>query len=492
MRVPAWTPLLLVALALVAWPVAGSFGSGPRAHWVHAEEGDPIVPGDPINADAGDTASDLAAAGVTSVGLEPAPWTGTERSTDYTPSTSSGSKIKLVYAYASDAPDRFGQYADIIQTDAKAVAETVAAASNGAKTLRFDTGTDGGAGYVDIASIQLPQSGAAYRAMNAASRSNAIRDYVKTVLPMSGTVHYAVYADGLYGGDNIAGIAEMYNDTRKAAYNYNNVYPLWAMVWGDGGASFSSSHRTTLLHEISHTLGAVQTNAPHATNYGHCSEQADVMCYNDGGLKAGQSMVTNCPTTQYDCNADDYFNPAPAAGSYLATYWNVYDSAFLCAPASCVNGGPTDVAPEGPEANGTPTSASPGTGTTTTATPPASSGTPTTSGTGTSRARSRIDRAVAATLAAARARLRNGIPARLRLSFSAPASGRLTVALKVGARQVAHVARRVRTGRRTVTLRVPSSARRSAARAASASVEVRFIPVTGSAASARATIAVAR
>src|SRR3954469_6760009 len=30
----------------------------------------------------------------------------------------------------------------------------------------------------------------------------------------------------------------------------------------------------------------------------------------------------------YDCGRDDYFNPAPAPGTYLAPHWNTYDAAF--------------------------------------------------------------------------------------------------------------------------------------------------------------------
>jgi hypothetical protein len=57
------------------------------------------------------------------------------------------------------------------------------------------------------------------------------------------------------------------------------------------------------------------------------------MCYADGGPK--NAMSTPCPVltgiigAAFDCGQDDYFNPAPAPGSYLATHWNVYDSAFL-------------------------------------------------------------------------------------------------------------------------------------------------------------------
>ena len=141
-RLPVWAPLLLVALLVAAWPVAGLASGGPKPEWVHSDEGDPVPNGDPVNAAATDVAAELAQAGVTSVGLETAPWRGTERATDNPASTSSGSKIKLVYAYAADQPDRFGQYASIIQTDAKAIAETVAATSGGTKTLRFDTGTE--------------------------------------------------------------------------------------------------------------------------------------------------------------------------------------------------------------------------------------------------------------------------------------------------------------------------------------------------------------
>src|SRR5690348_3428247 len=130
LRLPFWAPLLLVALLVAAWPVAGlAAGGGPKPEWVHSDEGDPVINGDPVNAAAGDIAAELAQVGVTSVGLETAPWRGTERSTDNPASTSSGSKIKLVYAYAADQPDRFAQYASLIQTDAKAIAETVAATS---------------------------------------------------------------------------------------------------------------------------------------------------------------------------------------------------------------------------------------------------------------------------------------------------------------------------------------------------------------------------
>ncbi len=482
-RLPAWSPLLLVALLLAAWPVIGIASGSPRLEWVHSDEGDPVPTGDPINAAAGDVAAELAQVGVTSVGLETAPWRGTERATDNPASTSSGSKIKLVYVYGADQPDRFGQYASLIQTDAKAIAETVAATSGGTKTLRFDTGTDGGAGYVDIASVRLPQAAAVYQSMPAASRSAAIKAAVGPTVRVSGVTHYAVYADGLYGGDWVSGIAEMYVDARKSTSNNNNRDGLWATVWGDGSPTFSSSHRTTLLHEITHTLGGVQNSAPHGTTNGHCSEGLDVMCYDDGGLKPGQAMSQSCSTVQYDCNSDDYFNAAPAAGSYLATNWNVYDSSFLCSPSSCVAGGPTNVAPEAPIDESGHTSTVP------TAAPAETVTTTGVSGAGPApRKLTRADRAVAALLAAGRRALATGVPAKLRLPFSSPGSGRLRLSLSVGSRRAASLNKRTRSGRTRLVLSVNRRARRSYSRGAKASFAVTFSPVRGRGASARAAV----
>jgi hypothetical protein len=93
---------------------------------------------------------------------------------------------------------------------------------------------------------------------------------------------------------------------------------------------------------MAHTLGAVQSSAPHTSGAGHCVDEQDIMCYADGGPNQGLlSTVCNVGASPFDfaelfdCNQDDYFDPTPAPGSYLATHWNTFDSIYLCAPAKC-------------------------------------------------------------------------------------------------------------------------------------------------------------
>ena len=90
---------------------------------------------------------------------------------------------------------------------------------------------------------------------------------------------------------------------------------------------------TSMLHELAHTMGAVQDEPPTASDAGHCTDGLDLMCYDDAG-PAGTYVDTVCPDPiaplepadeQFDCNGDTYFHPAPPAGNPLAsaTTWQL-------------------------------------------------------------------------------------------------------------------------------------------------------------------------
>jgi hypothetical protein len=85
------------------------------------------------------------------------------------------------------------------------------------------------------------------------------------------------------------------------------------------------------------------------------------MCYaEDAGvahaLRIDCAQLPGAIPESYDCGRDDYFNPAPAPGTYLATHWNTYDSAFLapCAEVAPACGGGRLWVPTPPVATGPP------------------------------------------------------------------------------------------------------------------------------------------
>jgi hypothetical protein len=293
----------------------------------------------------------------------PETWCGTERSADDTTNASfSGPRFKVVYAYANDQPNRFATYQNLIQDDVATVREWVIAASGGLKSIRFDTGTHCGPEYADIAVVRLPASRAAY--LGDPDRAEGVYQHVNQRLPMIGQWNTLIYADGLYANDGVTGSGLLTMDDRAGAVNQSNIGGAAAMIWGHGGPSFSYERQTTVLHEMTHNLGAVQDSAPNSTRAGHCFELHDVMCYDDGG--PASFPIVNCAETfplAYECNGDDYFNPSPASGTYLDTHWNVYDSVFLCPVASCIaaSGGGDPTPPVGPPS---PTPTSPTTPTT--------------------------------------------------------------------------------------------------------------------------------
>ncbi|MCW2926211.1 MAG: hypothetical protein JWM86_179, partial [Thermoleophilia bacterium] len=89
---------------------------------------------------------------------------------------------------------------------------------------------------------------------------------------------------------------------------------------------------TSMLHELSHTMGAVQDEPATSSDAGHCVDGLDVMCYFDS--PSSTYVETACPDAAaprtpedelFDCNGDTYFHPAPAAGTPLAaaTTWHL-------------------------------------------------------------------------------------------------------------------------------------------------------------------------
>jgi hypothetical protein len=304
----------------------------------------------------------------------PTTWCGNETAGDNAPVTPvAKAQFKVVYAYAADRPNRFAGWKDALQANVAIVQRFLSAQSGGLKGIRFDMGTGCGPAYVDIQTVQLPGPRSAY-----ANNFGAIASSVQRALGAAGGPrNVIVLADGLSGSTQEFGLGETVmgaSGERPGASNVHNRGGLTSILFSRDGANPPGNARwgwwaEGFLHELTHNLGAVQWGAPHSTQpagqsnpqYGHCWQGADVMCYTeDAG--ASHPMQTDCTglpgaiPQNYDCGRDDYFNPAPAPGSYLATHWNTYDSAFMapCGEIAPACGGGNLWVPEPPAATSGP------------------------------------------------------------------------------------------------------------------------------------------
>jgi hypothetical protein len=242
----------------------------------------------------------------------------------------SGDRVQTAYVHASDVPDRYLQFLSSFTAWASAV-DTVfnasAAETDGSRHVRFVTDA---ACNLSVLDIQVSTTGDD-------NISNTIQELRSQGFNRSDR-KYLLWVDA----NVYCGIGQVYGDDSSGQGNLSNgvsnVQGEVARVdngcWGVNGQSIEA-------HELMHTMGGVQTSAPHATSYSHCWDQADRMCYDDG---SGATMRQICPPSHgnlFDCNHDDYYSTAPPGGSYLATHWNVANSAFLTA-------GPPAAAPSTP------------------------------------------------------------------------------------------------------------------------------------------------
>ncbi len=130
----------------------------------------------------------------------------------------------------------------------------------------------------------------------------------------------------------VCGRGTFVDDESNDTGNRNNFGPSYGITYG--GITYGDCGYETMMHELGHTLGAVQYGALHSTGAAHCWQgqnfATDVMCYNDGGPKyPGYLLACDDPGFHFDCAHDDYFDAKVGAGegggsgSYLDLSWNL-------------------------------------------------------------------------------------------------------------------------------------------------------------------------
>jgi hypothetical protein len=299
----------------------------------------------------------------------PTTWCGARREVDDTadaafPPTSA--QIKVVYAYASDQPDRFATWRDSLQANVARIEEYLALQSGGRRALRFDMGTDCGPQYLDIQVVPLAGTRASYLD-DFNDVANDVADHVDFG---PGPRNVMILGDnltdsGVYGTGEVLPQAD-----DPSPSNAHNAGGLIGVMWVDAGTTPNATgwQPTVMLHEMTHTLGGVSWSAPHTSHppgdmtgtYSHCWDGQDVMCYDDGPGKVHPYESNHCPLAAgaiaqtYDCGHDDYYDPEPPPASYLATHWNVYNSVFMgpCTSLGSACGG--DIVPTPPVNQGAP------------------------------------------------------------------------------------------------------------------------------------------
>jgi hypothetical protein len=245
----------------------------------------------------------------------------------------SGYRVQAVYAHPGDMASRYGAVAAAIRGYAAANVDDVVAASaaetGGSRTVRFVTDASC---QLDVDEVRLSAAG-----------DDTFPNTIKELRALGYTRpdrKYLVWMDTPPGRSSVyCGISQLYYDETDAVSNLNNGHPsvqgmfsrVDAGCWGSTGTPYEA-------HELMHSLGAVQRNAPHSTNRfpppagAHCTDNYDVMCYDDDGSGPAVSTVV-CPSAaaerRFDCGHDDYFSTSPVPGSYLDTHWNSADSRFL-------------------------------------------------------------------------------------------------------------------------------------------------------------------
>jgi hypothetical protein len=245
-----------------------------------------------------------------------------------------GKRVQLMYVRDVDQPDNYaadkaqiGQWA----VNADRIYRESAAKTQGAQRIRFVHDASCNVSILDVVVDDPNDLSAAVSGKPLADAANLIKAQGFTD-PDRKYVMFVDNATALCGGawtpqDSSPGQGNLANGSPNGTSGYARID--FTMT------NCNNTPDSIMAHELGHDLGAVQLDAPHSNGQGHCWDDADRLCQDDGtGLL---TTVCNGPNDEQllDCNNDDYFNAHPAAGTYLAMHWNLANSDFLASnPAS--------------------------------------------------------------------------------------------------------------------------------------------------------------
>ncbi len=259
-----------------------------------------------------------------------------------------GNRVQAVYAYAAAEVDHYDEIAPFIRLWAgvvDGVFNDSAAETGGVRHVRFVTDPNC---TLNVAKVALSPAGIASLSGTAAELAAQGFDRPDR--------KYLVWVDAAV----FCGVATVKTDDRASPDNANNgdgqpgpVARVDRGCWGRVNPSIEA-------HELVHLLGGVQESAPNANDNFHCTDEAEVLCYDDDDVLDGlvwahgrlvplRSACADAHERLLDCGHDDYFHTNPSTGSYLATHWNVAASSFLTADGAAAVPDTTAPRPTAPQ-----------------------------------------------------------------------------------------------------------------------------------------------
>jgi len=274
-----------------------------------------------------------------SANVAPVPYDGVASPTDV-PGGPQGSlpTVHAIYVHPSDAPSRFNTVVDPstgitlaaqLQRDARWASDVLRTIYG--RGIRFDERVGGD--NVRRIDISVVKSKYDTRRLSSSTQFNSVVNDLKARGFNVQNKKYLVFLDA---PSQYCGQSSFASDTQRTAANANEAttYSV-AYRWGGKGSEASSGFcgGRTVVHELTHSFGAVQPSAPNQASGAHCNDNAnDVLC-----LYASTVLFSN--GTLYDYRQDDYWDPtavpeAPASARKLA-WWTVNLSRFVCPTVGC-------------------------------------------------------------------------------------------------------------------------------------------------------------